>query len=91
MQRPGSRAPALRVWPEARKLAQKATAASVCTAVRACSQTKVVGISLGRNGFLSPAPHQVWALAALGQPLSSRCILTAHLPVWPQSKLLPAV
>lgn len=46
---------------------------------------------LGRDGFLSPAHHQVWELAALGQPVSRRCILTAHVPVWPQSKLPHAV
>lgn len=49
MQRPaqtsGSRAPDLTVWPEARKLARKATAASVSSAVRACSQTKAIGTS----------------------------------------------
>lgn len=42
-QTPGSRVPALRIWPEARKLAEKITAASVSSAVRACSQTKVAG------------------------------------------------
>lgn len=80
-----------------KSFAQKATAASVQPdSIHRPKQLSLAAcclccIRLGTDGFLSPAPHQVWELAALGQPVSRRCILTAHLPAWPQSKLPHAV